>query len=297
MIELLNSEPISQYRNYLNANGVRLRTVVAYENIVRRFLRFLDSENIMPESATYQDLLLYVKNCKIKGNTAHTINMNLVAVGRFYSHLLETGRVKENPAAELRIRGTVHRKPHDLLDWEELEALYQKYPTANLTGKRDKAILGILIYQGLGVGELEQLTLNDIDLVTGKLAVPALARSNSRVLNLDPVQILQLQSYTNQVRPLLLGGRKTSNLFLSRGSSLKLSNVMTQIIRQLVRLRGSEISPKQVRSSVIIHWLSKHNIREVQYMAGHRYLSSTEHYRTDILESLQDQIDTLHPLG
>lgn len=39
-------------------------------------------------------------------------------------------------------------------------------------------------------------------------------------------------------------------------------------------------------ASVITNWLQYYNLREVQYMAGHKYVSSTERYRTDNLEDL-----------
>ena len=54
---------------------------------------------------------------------------------------------------------------------------------------------------------------------------------------------------------------------------------------------------KQIRASVISHWLKHYNIREVQYMAGHRYISSTERYLRDDLEYLQDTIESLHQVG
>lgn len=43
-------------------------------------------------------------------------------------------------------------------------------------------------------------------------------------------------------------------------------------------------------------WLTQYNIREVQYMAGHRYISSTERYVQDDLENLQEIIESLHPI-
>lgn len=46
-----------------------------------------------------------------------------------------------------------------------------------------------------------------------------------------------------------------------------------------------------------MYWLKHYNIREVQYMAGHRYISSTERYQQDDLESLHELIESLHPIG
>jgi len=57
------------------------------------------------------------------------------------------------------------------------------------------------------------------------------------------------------------------------------------------------INFKQVRTSVITHWLKQYNLRQVQYMAGHRYISSTEAYLVNQMEDLQADIDQFHPMG
>ena len=52
----------------------------------------------------------------------------------------------------------------------------------------------------------------------------------------------------------------------------------------------------QIRASTITNWLKHYNLREVQYMAGHKYVSSTERYRMDTLEDLQKELEKYHPL-
>ena len=52
----------------------------------------------------------------------------------------------------------------------------------------------------------------------------------------------------------------------------------------------------QIRARTITGWLKHYNLREVQYMAGHKYVSSTERYRMDILEDLQKELEKNHPL-
>ena len=52
----------------------------------------------------------------------------------------------------------------------------------------------------------------------------------------------------------------------------------------------------QIRASTITNWLKHYNLRVVQYMAGHKYVSSTEHYRMDTLEDLQKELEKYHPL-
>ncbi len=73
--------------------------------------------------------------------------------------------------------------------------------------------------------------------------------------------------------------------------------VGNQLFKKLRRINLNIKNAHQIRASVITHWLKLHNIREVQYMAGHRYISSTERFLEDSIENLQEMIDNLHPIN
>jgi len=62
-----------------------------------------------------------------------------------------------------------------------------------------------------------------------------------------------------------------------------------------------KVNPKykhavQIRQSVITEWLKEKDLRTVQYMAGHRYVSSTERYKESNLEDLKEALSKHHPL-
>lgn len=67
------------------------------------------------------------------------------------------------------------------------------------------------------------------------------------------------------------------------------------MFNQLKKLNPKVINAKQIRSSVITEWLRKNNLRQVQYMAGHKYVSSTERYQLNNLDDLQNELRTHHP--
>jgi integrase/recombinase XerD len=48
---------------------------------------------------------------------------------------------------------------------------------------------------------------------------------------------------------------------------------------------------------VIVKWLKLYNLRKVQYLAGHRYISSTESYQQSEMEGLTEEVNKFHPLG
>ena len=64
---------------------------------------------------------------------------------------------------------------------------------------------------------------------------------------------------------------------------------------KLNKLNSKLTSIQQLRTSVITQWLKLYNLRQVQYMAGHRYVSSTESYLINDVEDLQDDITKYHP--
>lgn len=287
-----------EFENYLRAEGQRLNTIKSNRIPARLFLEWLESQQINYLEVSYNDLLAYVNYTKELGNVVRTVNTKLLAIRHFYNYLQKEKQVNHNPCKELQIKGAITRQVHDVIEWEELETLYKNYPSQNLTGKRNKTILSMMVYQGLTSGEIAVLEPKDIDLETGKVYIPSVSRSNSRTLQLKSVQILQIQTYLTQIRPILLAltGKESQKLFVSAGDGLELKNCLFRVMKKVKQINHKIKTPQQIRSSVIVYWLKQNNIRQVQYMTGHRYVSSTERYRTDHLESLQELIDQLHPL-
>jgi len=67
--------------------------------------------------------------------------------------------------------------------------------------------------------------------------------------------------------------------------------IFDQVRKQHPQVTGS----RQVRASVIAGWLKTNNIRQVQYMAGHKSIRSTESYRRQDLTGLTRQLELFHP--
>jgi len=292
-------EQLKKYEDYLNKEGLRKGTVKSHSNSLRRFFKWLEKEDIPKKEVNYTDLLGYIKHCKNKGNVPHTIRLNLQAVKHYYRMLQAAGKITSNPSETLKIKGIIRRQPHDLLEWEQLEELYTNYPTASLSGKRNKVLFGMMIYQALGSGEIAKLEVKDVELETGRIYVKMSAKSNDRYLKLQSHQVMEVQKYIHQIRPMILQEKQmeSDKLFITIGKGTKLSNCIKGMLSRLKKQNPKLRNALQIRGSVLTEWLKKHKIREVQYMAGHRYISSTERYRTDHLEGLQEQVDELHPLN
>ena len=167
-------------------------------------------------------------------------------------------------------------------------------------------MLSLMIYQGLCTDEVNRLTLKDVKLKEGTIFIAGTRKSNERTLELKPHQIMELMEYTLQVRQSLqaLTPHKTELYFLPTPAAGKKAITGTDCLHTWKRLsqdmRQAQprfINFKQVRTSVITHWLKQYDLRQVQYMAGHRYVSSTESYLAGQVEDLQADIDQFHPIG
>jgi integrase/recombinase XerD len=191
-----------------------------------------------------------------------------------------------NPAEGLLITRRAKRLPHDLLPMDELRTLYESY-SGNV---QRKLLLSLVIFQALRREELVCLRVEHLHLKEGKLVVPSTPSSNRRVLRLSTEQIMPFYEWTKAKSP-------HDRLFLSPQGSSNLNNVIQGLVYQLRAIHPEVKYLQQIRQSVIAHWLKSHDVRQVQYMAGHKWVSSTERYQQTDLEDLQNKLDKYHPLG
>ncbi|WP_367868225.1 tyrosine-type recombinase/integrase [Pedobacter sp. WC2423] len=239
------------------------------------------------------------------------INRMLLSVRYYFAYLQQENKIGYNPAAGISLKGSIRTVPHDLLEKQELEALYESYTVKDDRSQRNKVILSLLVYQGLTSQELHQLKAEHTRLKEGKVYVPANEHTNSR-LKLEAFQIMELYEYIHVTRSKILvnriaerSGRKpklmkaaeqTSQLFISMDGCENIKNSLYHLNQALRRLNPKYKNAVQLRKSVITEWLKEKDLRTVQYMAGHKYVSSTERYQTSNLEDLKEALNKHHPL-
>lgn len=274
---------------------------------VKLFLTWLEQEQIGVQEVTYQDLLFYMKHCQKRNLTQKTIQQYITHIRHYYAYLEVEKQVAYNPVAGIEVKGVKRKALYYILEPSELHQLYNGYPGASLKDRRNKVILGLLVYQGLKAGELRKLEVKDVQLREGKIEIPGGRRSNGRVMTLAPCQVMDLYDYVLQVRPQLMAikpkkhyrvEKATAKLFIGEGGTYRaFNNFMIHTLTQARKLNSHLVNVKQVRASVITKWLKIYNLREVQYRAGHRYISTTESYLQNDVEGLQEEINQYHPLG
>ena len=138
---------ILQLEQYLINRRYSFNTVSSRLRDVNYFFEWLKFQNINYLEVNYADILSYVRFCKMRENKQATIKQKVKSIQFFYEFLEFENLIKHNPCEEIKLRAGIKRIPNNLLDWAELEELYNKIPTKNATGKRNKVILSLMIYK------------------------------------------------------------------------------------------------------------------------------------------------------
>lgn len=256
------------------------------------------------ESLKRTELLKIVEILKNK-YSSQTLNSQLKTIEQYFYFLTESGKRKDHPLKNFRIK--TEKKPllKGFLTEEELNQLYEKFPDKGhfkgqfeVYAKRNKVILGLIVYQALNTGSLEKLELKDIDLEKGTIHIPATDHKlNPRKLPLEAVQILSLKFYLEKTRPELLElttANKNNQKLFPKSEKTEFSSVTGSILKRLKKETAIE-SLYQIRISRIALWLKQYNLRETQYKAGYKSLQSLEAFDRDALEELKEAVEKYHP--
>lgn len=289
---------MNDFKEYLREKHLLESTIKIYQSCMQSFIQWLNTQDKTPGQSTYNDLLNYISYCTSGGKNKRYINNKLAVLRHYFEYLKQEKKIRINPALSLTIRGVNKRIPHDLLSMEQLEEIYNKYQDTGMICKRNKVIAGLIIYQGLKLEELETLEAKDINLREGKIIIQESRRSYGRSLKLEAPQVIEIQEYLQKTRTLLIKtrGKASAKLLVSTGSGERLKNSINKMFIGLRKQYPGLKTPEQIRQSVISHWLKMQDIRQVQYMAGHKYVSSTERYQSNNLEDLHEQLKQYHPI-
>jgi integrase/recombinase XerD len=309
---------MKKFKEWLIIKTYSSRTIETIIRAVEYFLSWTEKENITDVAViTHNDIIAYIQHYNIKGTGKKTIAHYIMHLKKYFDWLMSEGEINDNPCSNIKIKGIKRKVLYEILSIEELEQLYNNYATEiiiertetmkclppmqmhNLARRRNKIILGLIVYQALRSEEITRLQVADVKLREGKVFIAGANRSNERTLKLESHQVFDLLDYINDTRKQILHYRNINEpkqeLFLQLGEGKSKSNMLAMLLTHLKKMNSKIKSIDQLRASVIVYWLKLYNLRKVQVMAGHRYISSTENYKANNLDDLKEDIKNFHP--
>jgi len=182
-----------------------------------------------------------------------------------------------------------------LLSPQDFTRLEDSLPTLTL---KEQAIMAILMYCGLRVGELTLLRIKDLDIDDPRereLHVRAQTTKTGagRFMPLPHLAIPILQNYLRQSHS--PSAPPLPQSFLFPGSAgrphMSVHGIEQLVSRISAKILNKRVTPHTLRHTYATMLLKYSNIREVQLLLGHKKLSSTQIYthpnRHDLARSVK----------
>jgi len=293
-------EVFNKYINYLEAErNMSAYTVRNYTADLLDFFNFLKVNGISSlkevDRLTLRDYLAHLMK---RGLVKASIARKLSAIRSFYRYLLQEGLVSTSPAATTSSPKLDKRLP-SFLTLEEVGRLLEAPDLSTPQGQRDRALLELLYASGLRVSELVKLNLEQINLDTREIRVWGKG-SKERVVLMGKPAAEALAAYISWGRPELLGGKRSSTLFVNRYGGRLPERRVQRILEKYARIAGmaKRVHPHMLRHTFATHLLDGGaDLRVVQELLGHAALSSTQIY-THVTKSQAKKVYlSAHPMA
>ena len=286
---------IKRFERYtLNDLGIQYRTCTGYKNSLNNYLDWLEDNAIKPKKVTLQQCYDFIVYRQQRGD-AHSTVKGFKGIITHFNHSIG---MKANPMLMVHLTKNDRTTPKQLLDEEFLDTIYRETKANTLVQKRDRCMLGMMLFLGLQRKELDLLQLEYLDLEEGRLYVPHTISANERYINLNPKQMLHLSNYIYDIRPALLNQFKvkTNRLFFSSGLATNLNGALGRMITRLKKEFHYVKDFKQLKQSRVTIWVKELGLRQAQYLGGYRYVTSVQRYDFKSIDDLQKKLEFHHPM-
>jgi len=282
---------VNDFRNYLEQKEIVEKNISRMINLLIAWLEWLPVE---VEDSNYKLLLDFIGHLQKEEKSTHHINRSLQTISHYYQF-----KELPNVALTTRVKGIVSKVNLKPLTGEELDQIFEVFEpgSKNYFKHSDKIIIGLMIYQGMEMGDFMTLELNDIDLEKGIIYIPERGQRRSRRIKLESKQILPIHSYILQHR------EPDSEKFLSPQAEdynqlhwqfKKLSRHLKKEVKAKLSIEIKKLN--HLRQSRVSIWVKTKGLRQGQYLSGFRRVLSAERYRKADLSDLKEQIKKHHPL-
>lgn len=273
-------------------------TIEHYQHDIREFFLFMSEQGLTSlDDVEYADTRIYLTKLFDQQLSRKSVARKISCMRSFYKFLLREKMVGDNPFSLVSIPKLEKRLP-DFFYEEELSQLFKVCETETALGKRNKALLELLYATGIRVGECCKIQVKEVDLSLSTVLVHG-KRKKDRYVPFGSFAQDAIEDYIKNGRPDLLNGKDDhGHLFLNfRGGPLT-DRGIREILNKLIEKSAltGKIHPHKLRHSFATHMMSNGaDMRTVQELLGHAFLSSTQVYTHVTKEHLRSIYLSHHP--
>ena len=272
------------FANIQNANTRR-----AYASDLRSFMRFVGIKHA-PEFriVTRAHVIAWRKELEHRALSPASIRRKLSALSDLFDHLCDANAITHNPVKGVaRPKEGANEGNTPALSDAQAKRLLAAPPPETLKGKRDRAILAVLLYHALRRAELCLLRVKDYAVRRGVQTIAVRGKGGKmRYLPVHPVAVRLIEEYLDSAlhrfdsagplfRPLKCAAGRPARALSGRA-------VHSVVVRKWARVAGistDSVRPHALRTTAATNALEHGaDIAKVQEWLGHSCISTTRLY-------------------
>jgi site-specific recombinase XerD len=229
-----------------------------------------------------------------------SVSTYLTGLRRFCQYLVDTGRLTENPATEVKGNRRPSSHSREVLTEQEIEQLFDSIDDSTRIGKRDVGIIYLMLYAGMSGIEIVRANVEDLEqtLMGWYLRVQGKGHTvKDEQVPIDSQVMEKIRIYLDA-----RGRYKPSDpLFISHGHRSKGNRLNTRSIRSRVNKHLKEagvkrpgLSPHSLTHTAALIWLNDGmSVEEVKDRMRHGTLETTMIYykRQGLLKRDPEELD------
>jgi integrase/recombinase XerD len=270
---------IEAFLQYLTKDkGYSQNTVAAYHNDLTQMAAFITAEQAKGIITSYDGLLKsYLLKLWEKRYAVATTARKVASAKSFFKFMVDSGRMRENPTQNLPSPQVSKHALRFLSPSEYQKLLAEPEKLSSPEAKRDAVMLELLYATGVRISELVSLNVKNIDLEQNRVHI-----DSKRQVPFDHRLSLILGNFLRSDRLDLLYDEREEALFLNRRGKRLTRQGFWQIIKGYASKAGlgGKITPQTLRHSFARRKLqSGIELRQLQQLLGHAYISSTRIYK------------------
>lgn len=236
------------------------------------------------------DIIEYKSYLMKSGKAENTIDAYLTVVRRFYEYAESIGE-HENIAAGIKLRRKKDgfRKGH--LTHDEVDKLLMSIDQQTVTGRRDFAIINLMIRSGMRCVELSRLRVCDITVMESGCQVLIQRKGdNARTVSIGlttksiaPVmEYISYRGISNDDDPVFVTHCTRGELPLS---AMRISRIVKYRMQKADVYSKMKTTHSLRHTTAVMMILNNATIKDVQLLLGHQSVKTTEIY----LRSIEDE--------
>ena len=262
----------------------------AYQNDLKSFMRFTGIETAEEfRTVTRAHVIAWRQALETEKLSPATIRRKLSALSDLFDYLCEADAVSHNPVKGVeRPKGGANEGKTPVLSDAQAKRLLQTPDARTLKGKRDRAILAVLLFHALRRAELCGLRVKDFSLRRGVQMLAVQGKGGkTRYIPAHPVAVATIKQYLETAghrsepqSPLFRPVKNNATHTLSKAISG--SALYTDIVKRYAKEAGipsDSIRPHALRSTAATNALEHGaDIAQVQQWLGHSNIATTRLY-------------------